>query len=209
MLPALAACTMLAVTAPVAPAKTAHVASVKSSLAKVSGTLKALQKGVSLIQDVDKGQTGAINGVDARVTTVVANLKSLSDTVAAVVATATTALTQLKDGLTAAGAGLTALSAAVQGPGIAGQLGAAGTAAPGTANTATPATLPTGTMYRQIVLSTAGAFPAGTPIGARTWIRMPDVVSLGYSNTYVCTSAGATAAALGSGYTSLTCAGGT
>jgi hypothetical protein len=107
MLPALAACTMLAVTAPVAPAKTAHVASVKSSLAKVSGALKALQKGVSLIQDVDKGQTGAINGVDARVTTVVANLKTLSDTVTAVVAQATTALTALQNGLLAINAALT------------------------------------------------------------------------------------------------------
>ncbi|MCW2968355.1 MAG: hypothetical protein JWM71_2127, partial [Solirubrobacteraceae bacterium] len=46
-------------------------------------------------------------------------------------------------------------------------------------------------------------------IGARTWVRMPDVgAPLNYSNQYVCTSAGTTAQASGAGYT-LTCGGGT
>jgi hypothetical protein len=100
--------------------------------------------------------------------------------------------------------GLTQLSDAVQGPGIKGQLSAAGTAAPGSSNSATPSNLPTGTLYRQIVLSTGGAFGPGAPIGARTWVKMPDVAALGYSNKYACTSAGLTDTAAGAAYT-ITC----
>jgi hypothetical protein len=100
--------------------------------------------------------------------------------------------------------GLTKLKEALESPGVKGQLSAAGTAAPGAANAATPSDLPTGTLYRQIVLSTGGAFGPGAPIGARTWVKMPDVAALGYSNKYACTSAGLTDTAAGAAYT-ITC----
>jgi hypothetical protein len=118
---------------------------------------------------------------------------------------ATAALTQLGDGLLAlkagleqAGAGLTQLSAAVQGPNIGGQLGAAGSAAPGTGNAATPTSLPTGTVYRRIIVfdATDLGLPTshalhGAPLGVQTWVKMPDVASLSLANTYGCTGFGA------------------
>ncbi|MFL5843661.1 MAG: hypothetical protein ACJ762_03140 [Solirubrobacteraceae bacterium] len=186
-LPLLAAVAMFAVSAPVASAKPvkAHTsASLGSKLSQVSGALKGLQKALNQMKDINSGQTGAINGVDNRVTAVVAGLDSLGKKVDAIVAVATDSLTKLQ-------AGLVSLAAAVQGAGVAGQLGAAGTAAPGAANTATPAALPTGTVYRQIVLSSAslGPLPAGTPVGARTYVKNPDVAGL-YSNSWTCVGAG-------------------
>jgi hypothetical protein len=191
-LPALAACALLAAGAPAVqakPAKAHAAASLGSKLSKVSGALKGLQKAVSLMGDVNDGQTGAINGVDERVTTVVANLSGLDAKVTAVITASTAALTKLQDAALALKAGLETLGAAVQGPGVAGQLGAVGTVNPGANNDATPTTLPTGTVYRQIVLSTAanGGLPAGTPIGVRLWIKMPNVTGL-YSNAYTCLS---------------------
>jgi hypothetical protein len=184
MLPLLAVCCVFAVSAPAA-----HSATLSQKLSKVSGALKGLQKAVGQMKDINDGQTSSINGVDTRVTTVVANLTSLSSKVDAIVAVATDSLTKLQ-------AGLTTLAAAVQGPGIAGQLGAAGTAAPGTGNAATPSTLPTGTVYRQIVLGPGGL--SQVPVGARTWVKMPDVTNpqLGgvvYDNEYVCVAGNTTA----------------
>jgi hypothetical protein len=100
--------------------------------------------------------------------------------------------------------GIAALNDALHGPNVAGQLDAAGTAAPGPSNSATPSTLPTGTLYRQTVLSTGGSFGPGAPIGARTWVKMPDTPAIGYSNKYACTSAGLTDTAAAGGYT-VTC----
>jgi hypothetical protein len=98
--------------------------------------------------------------------------------------------------------GLQKLKAALESPNVGGQLAAAGTGSPSAADPGN--TRPTGTLYRQIVLSTGGAFGAGAPIGARTWVKMPEVAALGYSNKYACTSAGLTDTAAGAGYT-LTC----
>lgn len=212
MLPALAACCLLAVGAPLASARTHHAhASSKSKISnkvhklgvKVSGiglAVLGVNHSIKALQDIDLGQTAAINNS-------IADAKTLKGTVDAIVAgvpAIVDGLTQLKDGLTTVGAGLTtlanvvqtqigpgltALSTAVQGPGIAGQLGAAGASAPGSSNSATPSTLPTGTVYREIVLSSAanGALPAGTPIGVRLWVKMPDAPGL-YSNSYTCLS---------------------
>jgi hypothetical protein len=186
-LPLLAACAVFAVSVPAASA-----APLGKKLSQVSGALKGLQKAVGLMDDINKGQTGAINGVDTRVTTVVANLTSLNNKVDSVVTVATSALTALQKGLTD-------LAAAVQGPGVAGQLGAAGSKLPGKAdgtNTATPDSLPGGTVYRQIVLANAsyppgGTVPVGTPIGARTWVKLaPPGTAAPLDNAYSCTSAG-------------------
>jgi hypothetical protein len=207
-LPALAACALLAASAPVATAKPvkAHAASLGSKLSQVSGALKGVQKAVNQIKDVNSGQTAAINGVDGRVTTVVANLTSLSNKVDAIVAVATDSLTKLQAGLVSLAQGTAA---------------AAGSGDPNNSATTTTATstvpavptssLSAGTLYRQIVLATGGALNTA-PIGARTWVRMPDVAAVGYSNTWVCTSAGTAPQAsnvggTGHGY-DLTCSGG-
>jgi hypothetical protein len=199
-LPLLAACAVFAVSVPAASA-----APLGKKLSQVSGALKGLQKAVGLMDDINKGQTGSIHDVDTRVTTVVGNLTSLNNKVDAVVAVATDALTKLQAGLT----GLAQSTAA-----------AAGSGDPNSATTTTtetssiPAvktsTLATGTLYRQIVLSTGarGPVPVGAPIGARTWIKMPDVAALSYSNTWVCTSAGQTSTATAVGY-AVSCTGGT
>lgn len=226
MLLALAACCLLAAGAPIAGAKThrAHASSSKVAqkvhaagvkISKLGTAVLGLDRGIKNIQDIDLGQTAAINrNVDAQ-----KSLKGTVDAIVAGVPAIIDGLNQLKDGLTqistvlsgtvspaltSLAAGLTDLSTAVQGPDIAGQLGAAGSDAPGDSNAATPAALPTGTVYRQIVLSTGGAFGPGAPIGARTWVKMPDVAAIGYSNKYACTSAGATDTAAGAGYT-VTC----
>lgn len=111
MLPALAACALLAVSAPAATAKPhkAYAASIASKLSEVSGQLKALQKAVSQMEGVNKGQTTAISTVDGRVNTVVSNLAGVSAKVDAIIAgvpAITAALTALKDGLTAINAAL-------------------------------------------------------------------------------------------------------
>lgn len=198
-LPALAACALLAASAPVATAKPvkAHAASLGSKLSQVSGALKGVQKAVNQIKDVNSGQTAAINGVDGRVTTVVANLTSLSNKVDAIVAVATDSLTKLQ-------AGLVSLSQATA--------AAAGTGDPNSSSTTTGATssvpavatstLSAGTLYRQLVLG-PGAL-AALPVGARTWVKMPDVTNaaLGgtvYSNSWVCVAGNTSTQARGLG----------
>jgi hypothetical protein len=105
MLPALAACALLAVSAPVAPAKShkAHAASLASALSTLSGAVKGLKKGLKNVENVNSGQTGAINGVDGRVTAVVANLAVVKATVDAIVA----GVPAIVNGLTAINAALT------------------------------------------------------------------------------------------------------
>ena len=191
LLPLLAVCVTLVAGVPAADA------SLGSRIGAVAGKVAGLQKAIGHIQDTNTGQTAAINRNGDRIADSQKAIGDLQALVRGVIATATDSLTKLQTGLTD-------LAAAVQGPNIAGQLGAAGSAAPGAGNAATPSTLPTGTLYRQIVLSTGGAFGAGAPIGARTWVKMPDVVAIGYSNKYACTSAGATDTATGAGYT-VTC----
>ena len=167
--PLLAAFAVIAVTAPAANAVSAK------------GAIKIVNAAIQPIVDINDGQTAAINRVDDRVTTVVADLTALSNKVDAIVAVATDSLTKLQ--------------AALQSPGVGGQLGAAGTALPGSSNAATPTALPTGTIYRQIVLANGtGPFAAanGAPIGARTWVKMPAVTNIYSNNTWVCTSAGKT-----------------
>ena len=197
LLPALAACAMLAVGAPVASAAKAHSSAKAHSAASATPFLlkavKNLQSKVGALEDIAKGYRDAF-----------ATIHSALDPIVAGVPQVLAGLVALKDGLTK-------LSDAVQGPGVAGQLGAAGTAAPGSSNSATPSTLPTGTVYRQIVIATGGNLNTA-PIGARTYVRMPDVAALGYSNTWVCTGAGTSSVAsneggTGHGYT-VTCAGG-
>lgn len=106
-LPLLAVCAVFAVSAPAAQSAT-----LGSKLSKVSGALKGLQKAVSLMDDVNKGQTGAINGVDARVTTVVANLDALDKKVTAITNAATSALTTINSALTNSTTGLVGLNLA-------------------------------------------------------------------------------------------------
>lgn len=199
LLPALAACALLAVGAPVASASKAH-ASKSSATTFLLSAVKNINKKVGALQDLSKGFQAAFGSIHSALDPIVAAAPQILS-----------GLTALKDGLTQAADGLTKLSDAVQGPNIAGQLGAAGTDPPGTSNTATPSTLPTGTVYRQIVIATGGAL-AGAPIGARTYVKLPDVAAVGYSNTYVCTGAGTSGAASnvggsGHGY-DLTCSGG-
>ena len=97
-LPVLAACALFAVSAPAANAISA------------GGVIKIIQKALKPIQDVNAGQTAAINGVDKRVDTVVSNLAGVSAKVDAILAAATNtiqpALLALKDGLTAIQAAL-------------------------------------------------------------------------------------------------------
>src|SRR3954452_11340538 len=105
MLPALAACALLAVSAPVTTAKPvkAHAVSLKKSLNKLASSIGSLKSQVKQINDTNSGQTGAINGVDKRVDTVVGNLTALSATVTAIVngvPAITSGLLALKDGLT-------------------------------------------------------------------------------------------------------------
>ena len=60
MLPALAACTLLAVSAPVSSAKPtkAHAATIRTSLNKLAASIGALKSEVKNIKDVNSGQTG-------------------------------------------------------------------------------------------------------------------------------------------------------
>lgn len=178
LLPALAACALLAVGAPVASASKAH-ASKSSATTFLLSAVKNINKKVGALQDLSKGFQAAFGSIHSALDPIVAAAPQILS-----------GLTALKDGLTQAADGLTKLSDAVQGPNIAGQLGAVGTANPGSSNTATPSALPTGTMYRQIVLSTAanGGLPSGTPVGIRLWVKMPDVANL-YSNSWSCTAA--------------------
>jgi hypothetical protein len=110
LLPALLACSMLAISAPVVSAKShAHSASLASSLSKISGAVKGLQKAVGNIVKVNLGQTGAIHGVDTRVDTVVANVAAVKATVDAIVA----GVPAIVDGLTQLKAGLLAIQSAL------------------------------------------------------------------------------------------------
>lgn len=112
LLPALAACSMFAISAPVASATThkAHASSLGSKLSAVSGALKGLQKAVGFIKNVNSGQTAAIHSVDVRVDTVVANLDALGKKVDAITAAATAALTQINAALTDETTGLVGLN---------------------------------------------------------------------------------------------------
>ena len=167
-LPLLAAFAVLAVAAPAANAVTAK------------GVIAIVNKAIAPLKDINDGQTAAINRVDDRVTTVVADLTALSNKVDAIVAVATDSLTKLQ--------------AALQGPNVGGQLGAAGSSLPGEKNSATPNSLPTGTVYRQIVLASAPGSPAdGAPIGARLWVKMPAVTNLYSNHVWVCIAGRGTA----------------
>lgn len=198
-LPLMAVCALFAISAPSAVAAESTNVKQYKQIGKVRSAVKGLKAAIKVIQDIDKGQTDTVNLNQGKLDTVSGTVNSILEGVPAIVnglqalkaglESAGAGLVALKAGLESAGAGLTALSAAVQGPGIAGQLGAAGSAAPGAGNAATPSTLPVGTLYRQIILSSVanGALPAGTPIGARTWVKMPDAPGL-YSNSYTCTA---------------------
>jgi hypothetical protein len=107
MLPALAACALLAVSAPLTIAKastpTAYAAKANKSITKLAKAIGALKANVKQIRDTDSGQTGSIHGVDQRVDTVVANLTALSDKVTGVVAASTAVITQIVANLTKLG----------------------------------------------------------------------------------------------------------
>lgn len=179
----------LGVTAPVAGAAKG------SALGKLAGRIGMLEANAERNNDINAGQTAAINTNGDRITDSQNAIGSLQAQVKAIIEAATT---QIQPALVALKDGLTKLSTAVQGPGIAGQLGAAGSKLPGksdTSNTATPDALPAGTVYRQIVLATAsypgGAVPAGTPIGARTWVKLaPPGTAAPLDNAYSCVGSG-------------------
>lgn len=188
-----AVCALFAISAQSAIAAESTNVKQYKQIGKVRSAVKGLKAAIKVIQDIDKGQTDTVNLNQGKLDAVSGTVNSILEGVPAIV----NGLQALKTGLEAAGAGLVqlkagleTLAAAVQGPGVAGQLGAAGTAAPGDGNSATPSALPTGTVYRQIVLG--GVSVGGAPLGARTWVKMPDVNSL-YSNDWACTGAGTTA----------------
>lgn len=197
MLPLAAVCAFGVSTAP-SMAASANVKQNKK-IGKINGALKGVEKAVSILEDINAGQTDSVNKAHAKV-------DSLASKVDAIVAVATDALTKLQVAVTSL-AGTTA--------------GAAGTDNPMATNAATTATsslaavktadLPTGATYRQFVLlADSATFPSpfnasqatlvaalttaglGTlPMGVRTWVKMPDVnsSSLGgdfYKNTWVC-----------------------
>lgn len=192
-LPLLAVFAVLAVSAPAAQAITAK------------GVIAIVNKALAPIKDVNAGQTKAITDVDTRVDTVVKNLAALSSKLDAILAVATDSLTKLQAGLVSV-AQQTAAAAGTGDPNSTGTKTAETATVPGVKTE----TLPGGTLYRQIVLSTGARapVPAGAPIGARTWVKMPDVAALSYSNTWVCTSAGTSPTGLFAGY-AVTCTGGT
>lgn len=173
-LPLLAVFAVLAVSAPAAHAITAK------------GVIAIVNKALQPIKDVNAGQTKAINDVDTRVDTVVGNLRGLSSKVDAIVAAATDSLTKLQAGLISV-AQQTAAAAGTGDPNSTGTKTAETSSVPGVKTE----TLPGGTLYRQIVLAQnqRGPVPPGAPIGVRTWVKMPDVAALGYSNTWLCTGA--------------------
>lgn len=174
----------LGVTAPVAGAASG------SALGKLAGRIGKLEADAKRAEDINAGQTAAINRNGDRITDSQNAIGSLQAQVKAIIDAATT---QIQPALVALKDGLTKLSTAVQGPGIAGQLGAAGTSAPGSANSATPEALPTGTVYRQIVLANAPGSPAnGAPLGIRLWSKMPAVSGVYSTNEWVCVSSKAT-----------------
>src|SRR3954447_8884586 len=106
LLPALAACSMLAVSAPVATASShkAH-SSAKAAkvLGKLSGAIKGLQKNVAKIEKLNaeahKGLSDSLHGVDLRVDTLVNNLAGVKAVQDAIVA----GVPQITNGLTALG----------------------------------------------------------------------------------------------------------
>src|SRR3954451_18411741 len=104
---AIAAAFALAIAAPAAPA-----ASFASTLGRLSGAVKALEKGVKNIEDTDAGQTAAIKRVDKRGDAVVANLAALADKVNAITSAATTALAQINAALSDSTTGLLGLNLA-------------------------------------------------------------------------------------------------
>jgi hypothetical protein len=201
MLPALAACVLLAVSAPVTTAKPvkAHAASVS-----LKGVIGIVNKALQPLRDINVGQTAAIHGVDVRVDTVVGNLQKLSDRADALVTGFTASLLQLVQ--------FTTLPTGTANPNTDG----AKTASTSSAPAALLSSLGPGTVYRQLVTLpssatwpapfdasqaavtaalTAGGFPTTLPLGARTWVKMPDVnnAALGgdfYKNTWTCTSGG-------------------
>jgi len=128
LLPALAACCLLAVGAPLASARTHRAHAAKSQIASkvhklgvklsgIGGTVLGIQHGIKVLQDIDLGQTAAINQSIADHTT----LKGTVDAIVAGVPAIIDGLTQLKNGLTTVGGGLTTLAGVVQntiGPGL-------------------------------------------------------------------------------------------
>ena len=81
-----------------------------TTVGRLSGAVKALQKAVGNVEDINAGQTAAIGRVDDRVDTVVANLQALADKVDAIVATATAALAQVQAALSNPTTGLVGLN---------------------------------------------------------------------------------------------------
>ena len=181
-LPLMAACATLGVVAIPATAGVKLEKKQNKSIGKLAGAVGGVKSAITNLENINLGQTSSVNSAHAKV-------DALSATVTAVVTAATDALTKLQ-------AGLTTLAAAVQGPNVAGQLGAAGSALPGAANSATPSALPTGTVYRQVVLiAGTGTAADGAPAGIRMWVKMPEVTTpaLYSNNEWVCVSSKGTA----------------
>jgi hypothetical protein len=99
MLPALAACALLAVSAPVASAHKAHTASsLSKKLSAASGAIKGLKKTVAALFNNDAGQVASIHNVDGKVVALDATVQTILSGVPAIVN------------------GLTALQTALQNP---------------------------------------------------------------------------------------------
>jgi hypothetical protein len=106
LLPALAACALLAAGAPVASAHKAHAAatpSLSSKLSKAAGAIKGLEKTAKALFNNDAGQTAAIGRNGDSITSLGAKVQSILDGVPTIV----TNLTQAGDGLKALQAVLT------------------------------------------------------------------------------------------------------
>lgn len=105
MLPLAAVCAFGVSAAP-AMAASANVKQNKK-IGKINGAVKGVQKAISILEDINSGQTDSVNKAHAKA-------DALKTTVDTIVSVAGTALPALESGLKAAAAGLTTLAGAYQ-----------------------------------------------------------------------------------------------
>lgn len=125
-LPLMAVCALFAISAPSAVAAESTNVKQFKQIGKVRSAIKGLKAAIKVIQDIDKGQTAAVNDNQGKLDAVSGRVNSILEGVPAIVngltalktglESAGAGLVQLKAGLEAAGAGLTAVQAALQNP---------------------------------------------------------------------------------------------
>jgi hypothetical protein len=102
LLPALAACALLAAGAPVASAHKSHVATVSlgTKLSRAAGAIKGLEKTAKALFNNDAGQKEAIHTVDGKVAALGATVQTILSGVPAIVNGLTALQTALQDPVT-------------------------------------------------------------------------------------------------------------